>query len=230
VAEGAYAIRHSLGLGDDASAEETAAAHGWMVESPVADAWSAEGPASRPWSGEGPASQPWSPEASWTAESPVSPASPPDAVGSATQRIGAARTGGSRRAPKRSRGLLGPVVLAGATAAVLIGVGVFTVGALWKGPDHTKLLDGNRVQQVGRTTPTRHVRAPHLGEPTDRPVPSGSTFERTTPSPTPSSTKSSAAAPKPTRTRRTPKPTPTTQTAEPPSTSLTPTPDDSPTG
>jgi eukaryotic-like serine/threonine-protein kinase len=223
VAEGAYAIRHSLGIGDDASAEETAAAHGWTVESPVADYWS-DGPASQPWSGEGPASQPWSPEASWTAESPVYP---PDAAGSATERIGAARTGGSRRAPKRRRGLLLPVVLTGATAAVLIGVGVFTVGALWKGPDHTKLVDGNRVQQVGRTAPTRHIRGPHLGEPTDRPVPSGSTFERTTPSPSPSSTKSSTAAPKPTRTRRTPKPTPTTQTAEPPSTSPTPSPDDS---
>ncbi|WP_433179095.1 protein kinase domain-containing protein [Actinoallomurus sp. CA-150999] len=228
VAEGAYAIRHSLGLGDDASAAETAAAHGWTVESPVAGPWSAEGPASQPWSGEGPASQPWSPEASWTAESPVyGPPASPEAVRSATERIGAARTGGSRRAPKRRRGLLLPMVLTGATAAVLIGVGVFTVGALWKGPGHTKLVDGNRVQQVGRTAPTRHIRAPHLGEPTDRPVPSGSTFERTTPSPTPSSTKSSAAAPKPTRTRRTPKPTPTTPTAEPPSTSPTPSPGDS---
>ncbi|MCO6007383.1 serine/threonine protein kinase [Actinoallomurus purpureus] len=231
VAEGAYAIRHALGLGDAAAAEETAAAYGWTVESPVAGEWAAEGPASQPWSaeaswtGESPASQPWSAEASWTGGSPAARPWPADDAagyqqpGFATEQIGASAAGTARGSHARRRGRTGRFVLVGAAAVIVIGAGVFTVGALWKAPDHTKLVDGNRVQPAGRTAPARHTRRPHLGEPTYRPVPSGSTFERTTPGSTPSSATSSAPIPKPTRTRRTPKTTPTTPAAESPSTS-----------
>jgi serine/threonine protein kinase len=211
VAEGAYTIRHSLGIGDEAAAEETAAAHGWTVESPIADVW-AEDPPSRPWLA----------EASWTVESPAAspwPAGAAAPAGFATEQIDAAGTGARSRAGARRRRRTGGLVLAGAAAVILLGAGVFTIGALWKGSGHTKLVDGNRVQPASGNAPTTHTRRPRLGEPTYRPVPSGSTFERTTPSPTPSSVTSSTPVTKPTRTRSTPQTTPTTPAAESPSTS-----------
>jgi serine/threonine-protein kinase len=225
VAEGAYTIRHSLGIGDEAAAEETAAAHGWTVESQIADAW-AEGPPSRPWSA----------EASWTGESPAAAGWAAEAAigsapaGFATEQIDAAEAGARRSAGARRRRRVGPLVLAGAAAVILLGAGVFTIGALWNGSDHTKLVNGNRVQPASGNAPTTHTRRPRLGEPTYRPVPSGSTFERTMPSPTPSSETSSAPIPKPTRTRRTPQPTPTTPAAESPPTSPEPPPVSSPSG
>lgn len=212
VTEGAYTLRHALGIGDEAAAEEIAAAHGWTVESPNAGAWVEDAP-----------SQPWPAEASWTGESPAAAVWAAEAAagsappGFATEQIDAA--GAPSRPGARRRGRIGPLVLAGAAAVILLGAGVFTIGALSDGSHHTKLVTGNRVQPASGNAPTTHTRRPRLGGPTYRPVPSSSTFERTMSSPTPSSETSSAPIPKPTRTRRTPQPTPTTPAAESPSTS-----------
>jgi eukaryotic-like serine/threonine-protein kinase len=204
IAEGAYTIRHSLGAGDDAAAEETALAYGWTAGGPLAEdstAPSTEDTAAQPWPADGQTGSP--------------------GAGSPTERVGAV---GTHRARPRRRMGYGRLIIAGAAVAVLIGAGVFTVGTLWKSPDHTKLMDRNRVQPASRTAPTTHTRRPHLGAPTYRPVPSGSTFEPTTPSPTPSPVTSSTPTTKPTRTRSTPQPTPTTPAAESPSTSPEPPP------
>ncbi|MEV5705836.1 serine/threonine-protein kinase [Actinoallomurus sp. NPDC052274] len=206
IAEGAYAIRHSLGVGDADAAEETALAHGWTVEAPLAGDWAADAAGNDP-PGQGPAA----PAAFAQAE--AAPAGP------ATEQMRAPAPQRSHRARARRRRHVGRLVLVSAAVVVVLGAGVFTVTALWKSPGHTKLVDGNRVQPASGIAPTKHTRRPRLGVPTDRPVPSGSTFDPTTPSPTPSSATSSTPVTKPTRTRSTPTTTPTTPAADSPSTS-----------
>ncbi|GAA0348546.1 serine/threonine protein kinase [Actinoallomurus spadix] len=217
IAEGAYAIRHSLGVGDDPAAEETALAYGWAVEAPLtgdhlpgsaaegsgatvgfAEAGTALGAAA--------AGGVFAAEAPGWPETELSP----------------------RAAARRRRQRVSRYIFAGAALVIVLGAGVFTVTALWKGPDHTKLVDGKRVQPVGGTAPTKHTRRPRLGEPSNRPVPSGSTVERTSTSPTPSSVPSSTPVTKPTKTRSTPKTTPTTPAVDSPPNSPDPSPPESP--
>jgi hypothetical protein len=109
-----------------------------------------------------------------------------------------------------------------ACAVILLGGGVFTVGTLWKHSGHTKLVDGNRVERAGRTTPPRHSRHVPSSLPTDRPVPSDSVSSpETDPNPSPST---SVPTTKPTRPTKPPKRTPTDPATNPPPTSPDPTP------
>ncbi|MCO5970271.1 serine/threonine-protein kinase [Actinoallomurus soli] len=211
IAEGAYAIRHSLGVGDAAVAEETALAYGWTVEAPLAAGDDL-------------------PESSRAGDATVGFAAAGIALGGVVAE-GADGSGDGlspRAAARRRRQRVSRYVLVGAALVVVLGAGVFTVTALWKGPGHTKLVDGNRVQPAGGTAPTKHVKRPRLGVPSNRPVPSGSTFERTSPSPTPSSVTSSTPTTKPTKTRSTPTTTPTTPAVDSPPTSPEQSPPESP--
>jgi eukaryotic-like serine/threonine-protein kinase len=114
-----------------------------------------------------------------------------------------------------------------ACAAVLVGTAVFAAGMLLKGPGHTKLVDGNRVEPAGRPAPTRQFsREPDSGTPTDRPQPSGSVPSGMVPYPTPTLTSSTPTpTTKTTPTKKPPKPPP----SDPVTDSPPPPPDPTPT-
>ncbi len=131
-------------------------------------------------------------------------------------------TGSVRTSALDGRRRSNRLAVVAACAVILLGTGVFTVGTLWKHSGHTKLVDGNRVERAGRTTPPRHSRLDPSSLPTDRPVPSDSVSSpETNPMPNPTV---SVPTTNPTRPTKPPKRTPTDPATNPPPTSPDPTP------